>query len=292
MESADGIRIEEGVTFGTGGGRDLKCDIYTPAGASNAPAVLVLYGGAWRMGDRGRMRGASLALARHGYVAVAGEYRLTPESPWPAHIHDVKANIRWMRANATRLNIDESKISVQGHSAGAHLALLAAGTAHIRDFDGDGGNPGVPTHLAAAVGVYTPVLFHVGGVRPSGGLPAAALMGEAATEEGALAASPLTYASPTFPPTLLIHGSKDTVVLPSASTRMYDALRSVGVPAELHMYANLPHGFARLPSMLNLVQDESANFLLRHVVAPSRIEEELKEQQAQMAAQQAAVASL
>ncbi len=290
VASMDGIKIEEAVTFGTGGGRDLKCDIYTPAGASNAPGVLVLYGGAWRMGDRGRMRGASLALARHGFVAVAGEYRLTPESPWPAHIYDVKASIRWMRANAARLHINPSKISVQGHSAGAHLALLAAGTPHTTDFDGDGGNPGVSTELAAAVAVYPPVLFHVGGARPSGGLPATALMGDAATEERALAASPLTYVSANFPPTLLLHGSKDTVVPPSASTRMYDALRAFDVPVELHMYANLPHGFARLPSMLDLVQAEAANFLMRQVVAPSRVAEELKEMQAQMAAQQAAAA--
>lgn len=291
MAVVDGIAIEEGVTFGTGGGRDLKCDIYTPPGASNAPSVLVLYGGAWRMGERGRMRGASLALARHGFVAVAGEYRLTPESPWPAHIYDVKANIRWMRANANRLNIDPTKISVQGHSAGAHLVLLAAGTAHTREFDGDGGNPGVSTEVAAAIGVYPPVLFHAGGARPSGGLPATALMGESATEERALAASPLTYVSASYPPTLLLHGSKDTVVPPSASTRMYDALRAASVPVELHMYADLPHGFARLPSMLELVQAEAANFLLRHVVAPSRIAEELEESQRQLAAQQAAAAA-
>lgn len=291
MAVVDGIGVEEGITFGSGGGRDLKCDIYAPSGSKNAPSVLLLYGGAWRMGDRARMRGASLALARHGFVVVAGEYRLTPESPWPAHIHDVKANIRWMRANAARLDIDPSKISIQGHSAGAHLALLAAGTAQIADFDGEGGSPGVTTEVAAVVAVYPPVLFHAGGARPSGGLPATALMGESATEERALAASPLTYVSAGFPPTLLLHGSKDTVVPPSASTRMYDAMRAAGAPVELHVYANLPHGFARLPSMLELVQAEAANFLLRQVVAPLRIAEELEEAQAQMAAQQAAAAA-
>ena len=56
------------------------------------------------------------------------EYRLTCESPFPGMIHDVKAAIRWVRKNAGMLQIDPANICLQGHSAGAHLALLAAGT--------------------------------------------------------------------------------------------------------------------------------------------------------------------
>ncbi len=280
----DNISIEEAVVFGHGGGRELRCDIYSPGGANNAPAVLLLYGGGWRMGDRGRMREPGLALARHGFVAVAGEYRLTPESPWPAQIHDVKAAIRWMRANGTRLRIDASKIAVQGHSAGAHLGLLAAGTPGLPEFEGDGGNPGVSAALAAAVGIYPPVMFHVGATRPSGSTPATALMGAAANESLARAASPITYASSAFPPTFLLHGATDKVVPPSASLRMYEALASAGAHAEMHMYAGLPHGFARLPSMLDRVQGEIASFLQRTIVAPKALASELDELAAQMAA--------
>ncbi len=179
MAESTGINERKAVRFGSGGGRDLHCDVYTPEDLVRpAPAVLMLYGGGWRMGERGRMRDASLTLARHGFVCVAGEYRLTPESPWPAHIHDVKAAIRWMRANADELGIDATKIAVQGHSAGAHLALLAAGTPNLPEFEGTGGNAGVSSEVAAVAAIYPPVTFHVGNERPSGSTPANALMGD------------------------------------------------------------------------------------------------------------------
>src|SRR5579884_3018970 len=93
---ADDVSVRDGVVFGTGGGRDLKCDIYAPPGpAMKAPAVLLLHGGGWRQGEPAMMRGYGLRLAAAGFVCVAPEYRLTGESPWPAQIHDVKAAIRW-----------------------------------------------------------------------------------------------------------------------------------------------------------------------------------------------------
>jgi acetyl esterase/lipase len=282
------IGIDEGTVFGRGGGRDLRCDVYTPAGANNAPAVLVLYGGGWRMGERGRLREACLSLARRGFVSLAGEYRLTPESPWPAQIHDVKACIRWMRANANPLRLDPAKIAAQGHSAGAHLALLAAGTAHVSEFEGDGGNAGVSTALQAVVGVYPPVVFQAGSAHVSGSVPAGALMGSAATEELARAASPITYVSGAFPPAFLLHGTTDKVVPPSASLRMYEALSAAGAQVELHMYTALPHGFARVPSLQDRIQAEIASFLDRTMVAPDRLRGELEQLAAQTAAARAA----
>ena len=220
----------------------------------------------------------------------ASDYRLTPESPWPAQVHDVKAAIRWMRASALRLGIDPSRIAIEGHSAGAHLALLAAGTPGLPAFEGDGGNPGVATDIAAVVAVYPPVRFHLGNDRASGSTPATALMGEAATMEDARAAGPIEYAAANFPPTLLLHGSADKVVPPTASLRMYEALSQAGAPVEIHMYANLPHGFARLPSMLGLVQDEIANFLDRHIVDPGRVKREVDQLLEEMAATRTAAA--
>ncbi len=102
------VTIEEGVVFGQGGGRDLRCDIFTPPGKPHdAPAVLLVHGGGWRSGDRSQLRGYGVLLGREGFVCVASEYRLTPASRWPAQLHDVKAAIRWMRANADRLGIDK-----------------------------------------------------------------------------------------------------------------------------------------------------------------------------------------
>src|SRR5690606_40079937 len=81
-------------------------------------------------------------------------YRLQSESSWPAQIHDTKAAIRWTRANADRLGIDADKIAVAGYSAGGMLALMAAGTNGMEEFEGDGGNAGVSSDVQACIVVY------------------------------------------------------------------------------------------------------------------------------------------
>ena len=262
------VTVEEGVIFGQGGGRDLRCDVYLPPGRpERSPAVLLVHGGAWRSGDRSQLRGYGVLLGREGYVCVCSEYRLSAEAPWPAQIHDVKAAIRWMRANAERLGIDPDRIAVSGNSAGAHLALMAAGTARVSKFEGEGGNPGVSTRVAAALAIYPAVdLTHaVVGTDPDGTNAVRELMGATAREEDYRDASPLTYASAGFPPTLLIHGNKDEVVSHHGSVRMYEALEQAGVPAELHIYAGQPHAFDAAPDFGRQCASVMRLFLDRYV---------------------------
>ena len=111
-------------------GVDLLVDVYRPAGKAKA-AVLLLHGGAWRRGSRESVAPSARALAGHGFVALAVQYRLLGQSPWPAQIQDVNSAIRWARRNAANLGVDTDKIVVEGLSAGGHLALLAAGAAHV-----------------------------------------------------------------------------------------------------------------------------------------------------------------
>ncbi|MGE0543701.1 MAG: alpha/beta hydrolase fold domain-containing protein [Dehalococcoidia bacterium] len=262
----DDVNVREGVVYGRGGGRELRCDVYTPSGLTEpARGVVLLHGGGWRAGERGAMRGYGERLAKAGLVGVAPEYRLTPESAWPAQIHDVKAAIRWMRANSAALGIDPERIALLGRSAGAHLALLAAGTEGVAEFEGDGGNAGVSSGGAAVVAVFPPTLFYVGEERTRGASPARALMGDAATEESARLAGPLTHVRPGYPPTFLLHGTADKVVPPSASIVLYEALVAAGVPVELHMYAEQPHGFAGQDEFIDLCAAEIAHFLHRYL---------------------------
>jgi acetyl esterase/lipase len=267
------VTVEQDVVYGTAGagGRELRCDVYRPPGeAPDAgwPCVVLVHGGAWRQGDRSQLRGYGILLGRSGYLCVAPEYRLTPESPWPAQIHDVHACVRWVRATAPDLRVDESRIAISGNSAGAHLALLAAGTAVVPEVQGDGGNPGVSTAVAAACGIYAPTLFYEGdaGERERGSLPFLALA-QTGGAEAASAASPLRYVSESFPPTLLIHGTKDQTVPVSASVVMYEALVAAGVPVEMHLYAEQPHAFDAQPKFGRQVAAELLLFLDRYVPA-------------------------
>lgn len=259
--------VRNNVVYGSGGGRDLLCDIYTAEGrAEPAPGVILLHGGGWRAGDRSVMEGYGRRLAAEGFVCVAPEYRLTPESPWPAQIHDVKAAIRWTRAQSAALGIDPERLAILGRSAGAHLALLAAGAANAPEFAGEGGNAGERADLAAVIAIFPPTVFYLGDDRAHGGTPANVLMGADATLDLAKAGSPLNYARAGFPPTFLLHGTADKIVPPSASMVMYQALAAAGVPVEMHLYAEQPHGFAGQPEFIDLCAAECAHFLRRYLI--------------------------
>ena len=261
-------RFEEDAVFGTGGGRELHAHIHRPTEANGA-GVLMIHGGGWRRGSKAMMPPQANALAKHGFTCVAVEYRLTPEAPWPAQIHDVKAAMRWFRANADSLGVRSDRISVLGNSAGGHLALVLAGTVGHAVFEGDGGNPGIDTAVAAVIAVYPPVVFYLG-ERVSGGTSASALLGNGSTPEAAEAASPIEYARADFPPTFFLHGNGDKVVPVSASINMYNALAQAGARAEMHIYAEQPHAWARWPRWVQPTMDEAALFLDRYVVNPDR----------------------
>jgi acetyl esterase/lipase len=269
------VNIRKDVVYGTGGGRDLRCDIYSPVSSGEPrPAVLLVHGGGWRGGERGVMAGFGTRLAEEGFVGVACEYRLSGEAAWPAHIEDVKAALRWTRANASDLRVDPTNIAALGRSAGAHLVLLAAGTAGLAGFEGRGGNAGTSTDVAAVVAVFPPTVFFTGEGRIHGGTPARALMGDGATDEAARLASPLHHVSASFPPTMLLHGTADKVVPVSASMVMYEALASAGVPVEMHLYAEQPHGFAGQPEFIDLCAAEAAHFFKRYVALESKPEDQ------------------
>ena len=263
----DDLRVRKDVVFGTGGGIDLQADVYSPAADADGarPAIVLVHGGAWKMGTRAVMEGFARRFATAGYVGVASQYRLLPDHAWPAHIHDTKAAIRWTRANAGDLGIDPERIAILGRSAGGHLALLAAGTPDLPELEGDGGNGGVSSRVAAAIGIFPPTTFAVG-ARTRGATPATALLGDAPSEDAARLASPLAHVTPEYPPTFLLHGTADRVVPPSASIVMYEALVAAGVPVELHMYAQQPHGFAGQPAFLDLCATEVVHFLERNLV--------------------------
>ena len=261
MEPQSRVEIENDVVFGCVDGRELCCDVYRPvARAERLPGLLLLHGGGWRRGSRAAMRGFGLRVGREGFVCVASEYRLAGESPWPAQLDDVQSALRFMHTNADRLGIDPDRIAIQGNSAGAHLALMAAGTQQHPEL---GPPVGERVAIAAVVAIYPPTLLYTSAERPSGGVPAIALLGQDATPEQARAASPRSHISQAFPPTFLVHGSADQLVPPSASEHMCTDLRRAGVDVEYKVFSALPHGFANVPEYQPLLAKEITSFLSR-----------------------------
>lgn len=275
MESSSSARVqvENGVVFGTGGERELRCDVFTPpAGTANGVGLLLIHGGAWAQGDRSQLRGYGILLGRLGYTSVACEYRLSGEAKWPAQLEDVKAALRWMRASSAQLGIDADKIAVSGNSAGAHLSLMLAATQDTRVFDGSGGHAGVSTHVGASIAFYAPTNLGVRSApeRQSIVLDAVvnALLGADTSVERIRGASPITYARKDFPPTMLITGNADAIVSANESVRMYRALVAAGARAELHVYEGAPHAFDASPEFGRQCASIMQLFLDRHVTRP------------------------
>lgn len=106
------------------GKRDLKVDIFQPKKAGKHPAVLFVHGGGWRSGDKSMEVPMAQLLAAKGYVTVAVEYQLSLEAKYPAAVHNLKAAVRWLKANAEKYGVDTSRIAISGTSAGGQLASL------------------------------------------------------------------------------------------------------------------------------------------------------------------------
>jgi acetyl esterase/lipase len=271
MENKVHVGIEEGVVIGRAGGRELRADLFSPpAGMSNRTGVLLVHGGGWARGDRTQLRGYGIYLGRLGFTCVACEYRLSGEARWPAQLHDVKAAVRWMRAESAALGIDTSKIAVSGNSAGGHLSLMLAATQGDAASEGDSGSPGHSSEVAATVAFYAPTNLGVPS-RAEAEPPAlseavALLLGDNASAARVREASPVSYVRAGFPPSLLITGNQDELVPGEESVRMYKALRTAGSRAELHVFDGAAHAFDAQPQFGRPCAGLVALFLERYVV--------------------------
>jgi acetyl esterase/lipase len=259
------VRIEEDVVVHRAGGREIKVDIFRPAHtAGPVQGLLFLPGGGWQTANRAPLKERyGVRLAARGYVCVTGEYRVMDEAPWPAQIQDVKAIIRWMRANSDSLGLDPAALVVGGKSAGGHLALLAGGTKGFDAFEGDSGHADVSSDVAGVIGVAPVADLTEWARRPT----MAKLFGPNPTAETVQAASPIAHVNGDYPPTLLVHGTADTRVPHAMTVRMVQALERAGVPVDLHLYAGQDHFFDQEPAFCDAIADAIALFVARYVPA-------------------------
>lgn len=249
------VVVDENVTYGKVGKRELKLDLARPDSKSKAsPVIVFIHGGGWREGDRDRYRGEIEEAANRGYVGVTVSYRLVTvdedtqkvTNPFPAAVEDVKCAVRWLRANAKKYRIDPERIGATGESAGGHLALMLGVTDGSEGLEGKGGNADESSRVQAVVNVFGPTdLKHLAETSPQTvDLLKDFLKGD--PEKAAKAyklASPITHVSEDDPPTLTIHGTVDDIVLPDQATRLDKAMKKAGVQHKVLMLKGQGHGF-------------------------------------------------
>jgi len=258
------LRVEKDIVFGKGGSMDLTLDVYQPpAGVTpKRMAIIHLFGGGFFVGNKnaGYIINDAKALGARGYTNISANYRLQTQGSWPAQINDVKAAIRWTRANAARLGIDASRIAVAGYSAGGMLSLMAAGTNGRKEFEGDGGNAGVSSDVNACIGVYPLASAQIAtGLFPQG----------QATPENIAAASPTSYISATFAPTIFVHGTKDGTVPVQSSIDFFGKLQALNVPTTMTLIQGADHAFDNnAPDAVEVMAASIDLFLDRLLINP------------------------
>jgi acetyl esterase/lipase len=244
------VVVERDVPYGRAGERVLKLDIVRPKEESTSPrpVIVFIHGGAWRGGDKSHGIGPLTPLAESGnYFCVSVGYRFSQEAIFPAQIHDCKAAIRWLRANAKKYNINPEKIGVWGPSAGGHLVSLLGTSGDVKELEGDCGSPGQSSRVACVVDFCGPSDFPAIGRLKEGEAPSAVsqLIGGPVAEkqEAAKAASPITYVSKDDPPFLIMHGTKDAIVPLEQAELLDAALKKAGVSSTLVKIEGGGHGF-------------------------------------------------
>lgn len=247
LKVPDTVVFEPNIEYANPDGQHLQLDLARPkTGDGPFRAVVCIHGGGFRAGSRQGYDGLCVRLAEQGYVAVTVSYRLAPKYQFPAAIHDVKAAVRWLRANAKKYQIDPERIGVTGGSARGHLAQFLGVTADVKQFEGEGANTDQSSRVACVVNYYGPSDFTKSYGKSVDAAQVLPLWLGGDLEQARpkhILASPLNWVTPNAAPTLCIHGTEDKYVAHEQAVWLIDRLKSAGVEAQLLTLEGAGHGF-------------------------------------------------
>lgn len=212
---------------------------YDPSpGKKTGASVVVCPGGGYGMLADHEGKDVALWLNTLGITAFVLHYRLGPHSRHPAMLQDVARAVQTVRRMAE--NLDPARIGILGFSAGGHLAStlathFEAGNPQATDaLDRFSSRPDLTILIYPVISLQEP--HGHGGSRQN-------LLGADASEELIASLSNHLHVTPGTPPTFLVHTSDDAGVPAENSLLLALALRAAGVPVELHLYEQGPHGF-------------------------------------------------
>ncbi len=239
----------------------LQMDILQPKTEAKKPAILFVTGGGFINANRANGLQLREKLADAGYVVASINYRVAPTATFPQPLEDVKSAIRYLKANADKFGIDARRVGIVGGSAGGYLSAMTGTTSGTKTFD-KGDNLNFDSTVRCAVDLYgisdptkigadfpadvqkkhqsagaTEALW-VNGSPVFGGKDGGIL----ADKEAAEKANPIHYISKSSAPMLLMHGTADTVVSPSQTELLYQALQQKGIESERYVIPHAQHG--------------------------------------------------
>jgi acetyl esterase/lipase len=246
------IRVEREVPY-LGAGRAELADLYLPPEippGQRVPAVVIIHGGGFTGGHRDAARELNIGstLARNGYVGMSIDYALADigRPIWPQNLFDCKTAVRWLRANADRLQIDPNHIGVIGGSAGGTLSSLVTLTGVNDGLDPEGPYGNFSCQVQCGVDMY--------GIANMNEWHDSVMFAKTNEEAPELykMASPLTYVRSDSPPMLILHGTADKTVDVAQSEKFAETLKAKGATYEVEIIPDAPHSFSLQPKEKDL----------------------------------------
>ncbi len=220
-------RVGDGIIFSEKTGQ--KVDVWAkPGGDAKKPVIIFFYGGGWTNGARDHYGWAGKAFAAKDFIAVVPDYRKVPQVRFPAFVEDGAEAIKWVRDNISRYGGDPSRITISGHSAGAHIAMMLTLDQHyLADIGVD------PKIIRATVGLSGPYDFLPLDSRRS----INAMSKWPRLEE----TQPIHFARADAPPIMVVTSTEDDTVKPRNAILLSEKLHSLGAFVDFRVYQGLNH---------------------------------------------------
>jgi len=240
-------RILFDIPYARVGRQNLVLDLHLPATTGRPPLVVYLHGGAWHGGDKAEV---PAFLVKNGFAVASLNFRSSEQARFPANVHDIKAGIRFLRANAERYGYRGDRIAISGSSSGGHLAALVGVTNGHPELEGDIGEH---TDVSSAVQAF---IMWVGASNlatiiqqstPEGlktRVPAIQLLLGGMPEDVpqlTLLASPVEHVDAGDPPALILHGDQDLTIPVNQALELDAAYRRAGLVAEMMIISGAGH---------------------------------------------------
>lgn len=247
MAATPAARTQVDIPYARVDGRTLLLDLHMPAGDHPPPLVIYLHGGAWRRGDKAEV---PPFLVQQGFAVASLDFRSSEEARFPANLHDIKAGIRFLRANAAHHGYRADRIAITGSSSGGHLAALAGVTSGHPALEGDVGDHDDASSSVQAIITWvgaSNLSTIVAQSTPEGlkvRVPALqGLLGALPVDvpELALLASPVEHVDAGDPPVLILHGDQDELMPVNQALELDAAYRRAGLVAEMMIINGVGH---------------------------------------------------
>jgi acetyl esterase/lipase len=269
LQRSGGYNALPGLSYAELPGNAGTVDLYLPQNTKGpTPVVLWTHGSAW-LSDNGNEFGEVVAkeLTRHGYAVAAVAIRSSGQAQFPAQVHDAKAAVRWLRANAEEYHLDGDRIAAMGDSSGGWTSTMLGVTANDPELEGNVGITGGSSEVQAVVDMYGPTdflqmdenmiagacsffntLMGISECHNDAQSPESRLIGGAIqdNQDRASKASPITYVDSDTPPFLIAHGVEDMLVPNHQSSLLFEAMAKSGVPATFYSVQGYGHDYSFL----------------------------------------------